>query len=90
MARNQAVSFRSQGIFSSRSPGGEQFVAQGDDVGKVQIVEPAPAVVAAAAGVVQSAAQIDHCGVGVGLQVVSDLPGQIVLPHGHLQKAKAL
>ena len=39
-------------------------------------------------GVVQPAAQIDHRRVGVVLQIVPHLEGQIALPHGRLQYAE--
>ena len=70
--------------------GGQQFIAHGDDIGKVQIIYLAAAVVAVSSGAVQSAAQIDHCGVGVDFQIVLYFKSQIVLPHGNLQRAEAL
>ena len=47
--------------------GGQQLIPHGDDVGQIQIIEPAGAVVALPPGVVQPAAQIDHRRVGVVL-----------------------
>ena len=65
--------------------GGQQLVAHGDHIRKVQIVNLAAAVVAASAGAVQPAAQIDHRRIGVGFQIVPHLKGKVILPHGDLQ-----
>ena len=50
--------------------GGQELIAHGDDIRKIQIVDLAAAVVATSAGAVQPAAEIDHCGVGVDFQIV--------------------
>ena len=71
-------------------PGGQQLLPQGDNIREVQIVDLASAVVAGSAGVIQPAAQIDHCRAGVIFQVHPHLKGEVILPHGDLQRTKAL
>ena len=71
-------------------PGGQQLLPQGNHIREVQIVNFASAVVAGSAGAIQPAAQIDHCRAGVGFQVYTHLKGKVILPHGHLQRTKAL
>lgn len=66
-------------------PGGQKLVTYGDDIGKVQVVNFTAAVVATSAGVVQSAAQIDHRRIGVRFQIIPHLKSKVILPHGHLQ-----
>ena len=70
--------------------GGQELIAHGDDIWKIQIVNFTAAVVAASAGAVQPAAQIDHRRVGVRLQIIAHLPCQVVLPHGYLQRTETL
>jgi len=71
-------------------PGRQKLLPQGNDIGEVQIVDLASAVVAGSAGVIQPAAQIDHCRAGVVFQVRPHLKGKVILPHGDLQRTKAL
>ena len=71
-------------------PGGQKLVAHGYDIGKVQIVNFASAVVAGSAGAVKSAAQIDHRRVRVVFQIVPHLKGEVVLSHGNFQRAETL
>ena len=63
---------------------------QGNHIREVQIVDRASAVVAGSAGVVQPAAQIDHCRAGVRFQVRPHLKGKVILPHGDLQRTEPL
>ena len=65
--------------------GGQQLIAHGYDIGKVQIVNVTAAVVAASSGAVQPAAQIDHRRIGVAFQIIPHLKSKVILPHGHLQ-----
>ena len=65
--------------------GGQQLIAHGYDIGKVQIVNVTAAVVAASSGAVQPAAQIDHRRIGVRFQIILHLKSKVILPHGHLQ-----
>ena len=71
-------------------PGGQQLLSQGDHIREVQIVDFTAAVVAGSAGVVQPAAQIDHCRTGVIFQVRPHLKGKVILPHGDLQRTEPL
>jgi len=71
-------------------PGGQQLLPQGDNIGEVQIVDLASAIVAGSAGVIQPAAQIDHCRAGVRFQVCLHLKGKVILPHGDLQRTETL
>ena len=71
-------------------PGGQQLLSQGDHIREVQIVNFASAVVAGSAGVIQPAAQIDHCRAGVVFQVRPHLKGKVILPHGDLQRTETL
>ena len=71
-------------------PGRQQLLPQGNDIREVQIVNFASAVVAGSAGVIQPAAQIDHRRAGVVFQVCPHLKGKVILPHGDLQRTKAL
>ena len=71
-------------------PGRQQLLPQGNDIGEVQIVDLASAVVAGSAGVIQPAAQIDHCRTGVIFQVRPHLKGKVILPHGDLQRTEPL
>ena len=68
----------------------QQLLPQGNDIGEVQIVDLASAVVAGSAGVIQPAAQIDHCRAGVVFQVRPHLKGKVILPHGNLQRTEPL
>ena len=68
----------------------QQLLPQSDHIREVQIVDLASAVVAGFAGVVQPAAQIDHCCTGVRFQVCLHLPRKVILPHGHLQRTETL
>lgn len=78
-------------MFSSRSPAGRQErVAHGDHAGKIEVIDLAGAVVAAAARVVQSAAEVDDRRVRMLAQIVPHLPCKVVLAHGGLQKAELL
>ena len=65
--------------------GGQQLIAHGYDIGKVQIVDFAATVITAFSGAVQPAAQIDHRRVGVRFQIIPHLKSKVILPHGHLQ-----
>ena len=71
-------------------PGGQQLLPQGNHIRKVQIVDLASAVVAGSAGVIQPAAQIDHCRAGVIFQVRLHFKGKVILPHGDLQRTETL
>jgi len=71
-------------------PGGQQLLTQGNHIREVQIVDLASAVVAGSAGVIQPAAQIDHCRTGVIFQVRPHLKGKVILPHGDLQRTEPL
>jgi hypothetical protein len=71
-------------------PGGQQLLPQGNHIREVQIVDLASAVVAGSAGVVQTAAQIDHRRTGVRFQVRPHLKGKVILPHGDLQRTETL
>ena len=66
-------------------PGGQKLVTHGDDIGKIQIVDFAAAVVAASPCAVQPAAQIDHRRIGVRFQIIPYLEGKVILPHGDFQ-----
>ena len=72
------------------APGGQQLLTQGDHIREIQIVDLASAVVADSAGVIQPAAQIDHCRTGMVFQVRPHLKGKVILPHGHLQRTEPL
>ena len=72
------------------APGGQQLLTQGDHIREIQIVDLASAVVAGSAGVIQPTAQIDHRRAGVFFQVRLHLKGKVILPHGDLQRTKAL
>ena len=54
--------------------GGEGVFAHGDHAGKIEVIDPAGAVVAAAARVVQSAAEVDDRRVRMLAQIVPHLP----------------
>ena len=71
-------------------PGGQKLLPQGDHIREVQIIDLASAVVTGSAGVIQPAAQIDHCRTGVIFQVRPHLKGKVILPHGDFQRTEAL
>ena len=77
-------------VATVRLPGRQQRVAHPDHIREIQIIELAAAVVTAAPGIIQAAAEIDHRRPGMLLQVRPDLKGQVILPHGGLQKTEAL
>ena len=68
----------------------QQLLPQGDHIRETQIVELASAVVAGSAGVIQPAAQIDHCRLRVRFQVRLHFKGKVILPHGDLQRTETL
>ena len=70
--------------------GGQQLLPQGDHIREIQIVDLTSAIVAGSAGVIQPAAQIDHCRTGVCFQVCLHLKGKVILPHSDLQRTEAL
>ena len=76
-------SFKPCGVFQVAGdvllplPGGQQLLPQGNHIREVQIVNFASAVVAGSAGVIQPAAQVDHCRrAGMGFQIMPAPPTQ--------------
>ena len=70
--------------------GGQKLLPQGDNIGEVQIVDLASAVITGSAGVVQPAAEVDHRRAGMGFQIIPYLPRKVILPHGDLQRTEPL
>ena len=77
-------------MFSSRGPAGSSASRTRMTSGKSRIVKLTAAVVAAAAGRIQPAAEVHNGRIRVRAQIVPHLKGQIVLAHGDLQKTEAL
>ena len=68
----------------------QQLLPQGNHIREIQIVDLVSAIVAGSTGVIQPAAQIDHCRAGVIFQVRLHFKGKVILPHGDLQRTETL
>ena len=75
---------------SDPNAGGQQLLPQGNHIREIQIVDLVSAIVAGSTGVIQPAAQIDHCRAGVVFQVRLHFKGKVILPHGDLQRTETL